>query len=203
MACCTSLDDLGSGSRRWERRDIVCQLATVVPDVSPAVMWDVLTDLTAYPEWNPFAVCVGSSVSRPTPGVQLHFTFDWSASRAGGSCLLPRHTTELTRAAEAPTAANRHRGRWSYTLDGCLRLAGVGESLHVHRVLPRGRGSVHTSTLYQKGIVPLIVPPDRMLACLSAAADALAARCRERAAADSLGARRKNHQRLGGVVLYR
>jgi hypothetical protein len=71
--------------------------ATRVEIAAPAEqVWAVLTDLDAYPSWNPFTVRIETSYVVGTP-ITLHVDFDRAASSPGVDGAKPRRQVETLR----------------------------------------------------------------------------------------------------------
>ena len=112
--------------------------ADVDIDATPQQVWDVLTDLAAYPAWNPFIVRAEGTVE---PGRRLRLTMQPVGGRA---------MTLRPRLVEVDVA---RRLQWR----GTLGVPGLMDAEHTFTLEPRGTGTrlIHQET-FRGVLVPLL-----------------------------------------------
>jgi hypothetical protein len=116
------------------------QLASAIDiDAGPARVWQVLTDLGAYPEWNPFIV---RAEGRVQPGARLTLRMQPATGRA---------TTVRPTVLEATEGS---RLRWR----GRLVVPGLMDAEHVFTIEPRdgGRVRLRQDERFSGVLVPLV-----------------------------------------------
>ena len=108
-------------------------------DASPQRVWQVLTDLSAYPEWNPFIV---RAAGRVEVGTRLTLRMQ------------PLGGRPATLKPTVIEAVEGSRLRWR----GTLGMPGLLDAEHVFRLVPRGAGGtrLHQDEHFHGSLVPLV-----------------------------------------------
>ena len=105
-------------------------------DADPKTVWQVLTDFSAYPDWNPF---IRSIEGEPNQGSRLSVLIQPPGQK-------PMRFRPLVQAAE-----NSAKLSWI----GCLMLRGLLDGRHEFEIHPHGRG---TRVLHREFFSGLLVP---------------------------------------------
>lgn len=146
------------------------QLEHVVEIDAPiARVWDVLTDVEAYPTWNPFVTAVDGVRGQPETGTVMVLKVRW---HDGGRA----RPTEIVRAFEPPTRGDDGvvRARWVYQYMGVMdRLGGV-HGMRTQRLEQRDGGpTIYTGEEQFSGWMLWAVPMDKVDRGFRAQAEAL------------------------------
>lgn len=117
-------------------------------------VWQVMTDVNAYPQWNPFIVSVDTRDDIMKPGAHMKFFVEWADGKEDTSDevvteVVPPHESNGTK-----------RAHWVYVFNGILHKLGMVHATR-HQWLEQHKNGV---TVYKtqevftgllKGFVPL------------------------------------------------
>ncbi|MBA3548265.1 MAG: SRPBCC domain-containing protein [Nannocystis sp.] len=147
--------------------------ATVDIAAPMATVWQVMIDLDAYGEWNPFVVRVERGLGAVAPGSRLKLHVRW---HDGGEAT----SGELVTALEPPGAG---RALLAYRFTGWLDRLGLVHALRTQTLVPAAGGTRYESHEAFSGALARAVPIARVregfrrhAAALKARAEALASR---------------------------
>lgn len=143
------------------------------------LVWSVMLDTDAYPDWNPFVVRISGVVGAPAVGQVLRLAVRWG----DGSRV---RTTEVIRRLEppAPTGAGPRGALLAYEFLGPLRTLHLVRGTRLQRLEERPGGATRYHTEEQfRGLLAAFVPLRRVedgfqrhARALKARAESLAAR---------------------------
>lgn len=120
--------------------------AETIVDAPPAVVWQVLTDFAAYPDWNPF---IRSIEGKPWVGTRLSIEI----RLPGGKNM--RFRPRVLR------VAKDHEFRWI----GRVLIAGLFDGEHRFTIVPEGGGSRFVQAEVFTGLlVPIVALTDTLRA---------------------------------------
>lgn len=139
-------------------------------DANIETVWNVLTGINEYEEWNPFVVAVIGS-HPPVPDTSMQFTVRW---RDGDKTPSRELVTEFQPPHEedGDTVA-----QWTYRFDGFLHSIGMIRAIRVQRLIARGERTLYSSTETFRGWGSSFVPYKKVREGFIDQGNALKSRC--------------------------
>lgn len=145
-------------------------ITEVVIDAPIEVVWDVLTDVAAYPEWNPFVLEVNpDDVDVTIPGT----TLDLTVARGGRSRTAPVEVLGGT------PPGSPERAEWVYHAVDLAAVWGILKAQRIHQLEPLDDGRTHLFLAETFSGLVFTAPLNATADAFDAFVEALAARCAE------------------------